>query len=101
MKRLLSALLLVTASVIAYGAEEDPATAKVERTPVEEFKAITQQEMATCSKVASTIPRITNEMEYVAALEPLKVCLIAGHGKVRASFPAALKQMSNNQAASE
>ena len=101
MDRFLSALLLVTASVMAHGAEAKHDTAKGQRTAVEEFKARTQHEMAACSAIASKIPRTGNEMAFIAALEPKKKCLISGEAKARGAFPDALKQMSNNPAASQ
>lgn len=100
MKRFLSATLLLTVSLIANGAEEKPAAAQAKRTAVQEFKTRTQQEMVACSGHAFSIVRKATEMENIAAQEPTKACVIAGREKVRDTFPDALKQVSNNPAAS-
>ena len=96
MKRFLSASLLSIVSIITYAADETPAAVKGEPAAVEEFKAITQQEMTACAAASFTVVHQGSEMEIVAAYQPIKACILAGHEKVRNAFPDALKQVSNN-----
>ena len=100
MKRFLSIPLLFAVSVMAYGAAATESTIQAKRSAVAEFKERTQQQMALCSTPGSGAPRKA-KVGKIAAPQPGKNCVLSGHEKVRSVFPDALKEVSDNPAASE